>query len=371
MKWLVLPLLLGALSLHAQRLFWEEKELNPSSTPQELNAFISHFKASEIEWNPNKYSNFPCRLKNSKGNWQLFDKTTKILLFSYPKKLNKMSVEFPTPAQEEMDFTVVNYNGKKGVISFYSEFIPPVNWDEIVFENLGELDETFTKIDSLLALPFDEENHMEALSISPYELYGPETSLLDHLAVAGKKEGKWYRIDLRAEGPDILEFVSGVGCADIKDIPRPTYLPLSALDVMAQMQKEHKLDLIEAQDANAIYCYGRSVKTHQWGVFGGEGAHELIAPIYDSVAYHDNAQCFELWLEGRVYVYDTGYEDILPEKSLSDFQVIFLDYMYGVGVKDEKGWQLYDAQTGDRLVKGTAPTADALVDLWLNRFDEE
>ncbi|SFT54055.1 hypothetical protein SAMN05216474_1186 [Lishizhenia tianjinensis] len=371
MKWLVLPLFLWSMNLYAQSFFWKEKELTPKSSAAELEGFIRQFKASELQWNTNIYSNFPCRLKNAKGNWQLYDKTTGNLLFAHPQKLNKMSVEFPTPAQEELNFTVVNYQDKKGVISFYSEFIPPVIWEEIVFENLAELDSDFRKIDSLLALPSQDFESWEIDNFSPYARYGGEANLLDYLEVAGKKDGKWYRIELRSEGPDILEFVSGLGCTNKEDLSRPTFLSLTALDFMAQMQKEHKLDLIESYDGHAVYCYGRSAKTHQWGVFGGEGTFELIAPIYDSVKYHEDASCFELWLEGKVFVYNMGYENLFEEQSFDGFEVVFLDYMYGVAVKSNNAWQLYDGQTGDLLVKGSAPTIDELIELWLNRFDEE
>lgn len=356
---------LSCLQIHAQRLNFGEKELTPLSSKEDVADFLKAKNAVDIEWNKNPNSSFPCRLKNKKGYWNLYTAIYKDVITTENKKVKKMNHAFPSLTQENLGFTCVEKDGLWGIYGLFSQDLTDIVFDTIVFENLKESDEGLRKMDSVLSNGGDIYDVEYAI---PYPL---EDDMLLHLRIAAKKDGLWYRAELREDGEEIQLFLSDQGTKDRAHIPNPTHLSFDVLRLMESMKKEHDLDGLIAEDSYAIYCYGRNENTKQWGLYGGEGTFELIPAEYDSLRYHDNAKCFELWKAGRVYVFDMAYTNLFENQSFDDFEVVFLDYMYGFAVKENNAWKLYDGQTGEQIAKGSAPTIDALIDLWLNRFNEE
>jgi hypothetical protein len=68
-----------------------------------------------------------------------------------------------------------------------------------------------------------------------------------------------------------------------------------------------------------------------------------------------------------LYYYDEYNIKRVTPCQFDDYKYLFLDSRYGMALKQDGIWQLYDETNGEKLVEGNAETLDGLIELWLNR----
>ena len=318
----------------------EEYKITPQTNKRIVNSFLKEQKATAIEFNPNTSPDFPFRLKNKKGNWALFHSGYESLFME--KESKKYSFQFPTSVMEQRGFTVANRKGKTYLVNLYNEEVETkIGFDEV---------NSRVVIDTILITNLDselEEKYTKRLT-----------------SFTAKMNNKW----------GLVEFANG----DIylsrnflynspEEVPAATGFQSYQLEMMENLRKEYKLDVLEALDENGYLFKGRNKKTKLFGIFGGEGTGQTyIASKYNKITPHGINKVFETWENGKVGYYNGSY-NLVFEPIFDDFKFVHLDYTYGCAIKTNGTWRLYDTFEPKKLVEGSAATVDGLIDLWLDR----
>lgn len=334
-----------AVNLNAQTYYDEnsdkEYEIGPQTNKKVLKAYLRQFECKDIEFNPNKDSNFPFRMKNNKGNWVLFDVREESVFME--KEGKNYSFNLPDPITESSGFTLANRNEKIYFIQIhgngkiltkmsFEEVIPRLITDTLMFENAdGKLEETY-------------ENHIASFTV---------------------KEGdKWGLIEL---ANDNIYLSRNFLYQSSEEVPAETGFQSYQLEMMENLRKNHKIDLLIALDKYGYYFKARNKKTKLYGLYTGEGMLLNHIPAkYDDIIRHRNPETYEVWKDEKVGYYNGNYQ-LVFEPHFDDFKFVHLDYTFGCALKKNGKWELYKPNEPIKLLEGSAETIDELIELWLNR----
>lgn len=365
LTFVLIILFVTCLSSNAQVLNYQGEKYSPESRKSQIDKLLYTLGATEIEWNTKARKNtvFPAKLKSKKGVWQLYYAYGECLISDKESSLKKYNFSLPRPTMEFLSFTLVEKKGKYGFVSLTTFNATDLEWDELVFENMDYYDNALLEMDSIDKMRMNNDEYHFENDLEPIDW--------NQLIVSARKENLWYRIELRLDVDGIYIYKHGVGEKNKSDLLSPTKWYLVELKILKKMRKAHQLDVLIPLGDDNILCYGRNSKTHMWGVYDAETREELIPAVYDTVKYHTQSFSFEVWKNKSVQVYNENYKLLFENGGFEDFEEVFLDYFYGIALKKDGDWQLYDPKSGELLVKGKAKTLEDLVDLWLNRFDEE
>lgn len=340
--------LLTAISINllsAQRYFdqetGEEYEITQQTDQKIINAFLKNNKAKAIEFNPDKNSNYPLRVKNRKGNWILFDLQQEDFIMMDEGK--KYSFEFPEPDLHIADLTIAHRKGNKYLVNLIEQKV----FDRVSFKK-------FKPIVAMDTVNYynEEEEELEAM-------------VSMHLtSVAVKNDEKWGLIELAGDVYLSRNYVYNTP----EEVPAATGFQSSQLEMMENLRKDHDLDLLVELDDNGYHFKGRKKKSKLWGIYSGEGvARNDIPAEYDKIVYHNESnELYEVWKDGKVGYYNMMHE-LVFEPQFDDFRLLHLDYTYGCALKKDGKWELYYIDAPKKMVEGHARTTEGLIELWLNR----
>lgn len=313
-----------------------------------IDAFLKDHKANEIEFNPNKESSFPLRIKNKKGNWILFSDGSYYIDGPFlAKESKKYSFDFPASFQERMRMTLARRKDKKYWVSLEPKKIETkIAFDELRFT---------TKIDTQFVQGWSEE----------IEIIGINDKLVK---IAVRIDDKWGCIEPAEEGEESLFYVSrNFLYESSEEVPSATGFSSYQLKMMEQIRKDYNVDLLINLDEHGFYFMGRDEKTKQYGLYMGEGQVSKSIPAeYSDIKRHLNEDTFEVWKDDKVGYYNSDFK-LVKEANYDDFHFMHLDYKMGCALKKNGYWQLFDNYDGSLLVEGKAKTIEELQELWLNR----
>lgn len=178
---------------------------------------------------------------------------------------------------------------------------------------------------------------------------------IEILDVYVKQNGKWGKVKI-GQGDELIPHTE-IKYDLITDIPENGFLPEK------KFGKKHKIEWFEPIDE---YYWKARGKNGKWGLFMGEGEVYQIVPMeFDSLQYYDDRQVTATWLNGKVGYYNAS-KQVKPTE-YDDFEFIFIDYDYTVGLKKDNKWQMYDSFSGEFMFEGKADTPEELLDKWLYR----
>ena len=319
----------------------KEYEINQNTNKRIINAFLKEQKATAIEFNPNTSVRFPFRLKNNKGNWLLFDIEDEAVFME--KEGKKYSYQFPGSLMENRSYTLANRNGKIYFVHLYGngKLITKSSFDEVKPRVLIDTLTTTNENGEL------EEKYIKYLA-----------------SFTVKVDNKWGLIEL---ANDNIYLSRNFLYNSPEEVPKATGFQSYQLQMMENLRKEQKIDLLVALDENGYYFKARIKGTKLWGLYSGEGeAFNDIPTKYTDIILHRSPETFEVWKDGKVGYYNGSYK-LVFEPIFDDFEFVHLDYTYGCALMKNGKWVLYDARGPIKLVEGSAETIDELKELWLNR----
>lgn len=341
--WIIVVFL--ATNAKAQVLFYDEKTdeeytITPQTDEKVTKAFLDDLNASAIEFNPNNRSRFPLRLKNKKGNWVPFDSYQDDLFLE--KEAKKYSFQLPSPILENRGFTLAI---RKGRIYFIS-----LREAEVITKM------SFTQIEPRTITNTYMIENLEGGLQEVREVF------LQSFAV--KNGDKWGLIEM---ADDNIYLSRNFLYNSSEEVPKATGFQSYQLEMMENLRKEQKLDLLVPLDEYGYYFKARNKKTKLFGLYAGEGMpFNQIPEKYDEIIRHRHPETYEVWKGGKVGYYNGNF-NLVFDPIFEDFKFVHLDYTYGCALKKNGKWELYDAHEPKKLVEGSAETIDQLIELWLNR----
>ncbi|ARN77362.1 hypothetical protein BST97_04845 [Nonlabens spongiae] len=330
--------------LNAQRYYdqqtGEEYEITQQTDQKIIHAFLKENKAKAIEFNPDRNSNYPLRIKNRRGNWVLYDSRQESFIFKEEGK--RYSFEFPDSHLSINDLAIAHRKKKKYLVNLMEEEI----FDKISFDQFKPI----VAMDTLHR--YNEQDELEPMISS-------------HItSIAIQSNEKWGLVELSGE-----VYLSRNYLYDFpEDIPAATGFQGFQLEMMENLRKDRNLDQLVELDDNGYHFKGRKRKSKLWGVYSGEGvARNDIPAEYEKIVYHNgSSELYEVWKDGKVGYYNRMHE-LVFEPEFEDLVLFNLDYTYGCALKKDGKWQLYYVDAPKKMVEGQAETLEGLRELWLNR----
>jgi hypothetical protein len=327
------------------QVFYDEKTdkeypITPQTEKKVVKAFLDELGATDIDFNPNTSSRFPLRLKNKKGNWVLFDSYEDDLFLE--KEAKKYSFQFPSPLLENRGFTLAFQKEKIYFISLQeSKVITKMSFTEVQPRTITD---TFMVENPEGELKEEQETTLQSFTV--------------------KNGVKWGLIEM---ADDNIYLSRNFLYNSSEEVPAATGFQSYQLEMMENLRKENKLDLLVPLDENGYYFKARNKKTKFFGLYAGEGMpFKQIPAKYDDIIRHRNPETYEVWEDGKVGYYNGNF-NLVIEPIYDDFKFVHLDYTYGCALKKNGKWELYDAHEHIKLVESNAKTIDELIKLWLNR----
>ena len=304
--------------------------------------FLNLINAKELEIAPFTDVDFPIRITREDGSQNLMRYGE--VEFIHPKDLE--SIDFFTYTSREIGITFGNYKGQRKII-FTEGFIQKLNkkknsWDEIIWRN--------------------EEIYEPVLPDSQNGQQFTEHSTMPEFYV--KKDGLWGVIGIY-EGIDIQIIVPPIYSK--KESILLEYWPWNYTPDFEKIRKKYKADLIEPLGMMDNYYKVRSRKSKKWGVVQVHDNYELVVDTeQDSILSFEDQNLIVHWKDGYVNITENNSR-VYYHDNYDDFEIINLDYMWGVALKSENKWALYSIEESKKLIEQSANTTEQLMEYWLNR----
>ena len=335
---------LFCLCTHAQIEFYygdpeERYEINQETEDEIVKAFLQEHKAVAIEFNPNSSSRFPARIQNKKGNWVLFfmEGWARPQLF-LPKKAKSYTFQFPNPAQEDIQMTWATRKGYTYWVNLEDKSIETrLKFDEVKLTSKTVqdrfTDDEVERIDKIVVRTGDKWGLIE-----PSGYHAP---------------GFYISRDFLYNSPE--------------EVPQARGLDDGQFQMVEDIRKAYKVDLIEVLDDHGYYLKDRKKGTQDVGLFMGENEVSQTIPMrYSNIKRHRNMDIFEVWKDDKVGYYNSEFERI-KAPIYDDFHLMHLDYTWGCALQKDGFWQLFDVFDGSLMVQGKAETLEELQELWFRQ----
>ena len=331
---------------------------------------------SEIEFHPNyKEVGFEVRLKNSKGNWELFyGDESPIVLEGY---------SFQFPFKKYGNFTIAERKNKKYIYFLREGGLQDHIWFDSCTPHYYEFHEKHEEIDEYGNLKYDSNNNI-VLRTDTFKVF-------DYLAI--RRNDKWA-IAFPYPNAQRLHQLTGFHFSSPQAIPDSIFSNFyydgefdreyideyEVKTISKYLQENEEIDIATyfgeysfSEDKSHAILKVRHAKTKRWSIqiLGGFRSETEFPIAASKIKEHefDNGIVLEAWCDDKVGYYFYNGKDIqqvLPCE-YDDFNYVHLDYTYGCALKKNGKWELYNAHKPIKPVEGKAETIDELIDLWLDR----
>ncbi len=296
------------------------------------------------------------------------------------------AIEFEISEFMDVDYPIriTRKNGKQNLMLYGEvEFVYKKDLDEIAF---------FTETSSLAGITFGKFKGQEKIVFGNTYIQkeNRKKDAWDKIIWKNKewfiqemKDAKGYRF---SEAYPIAEFyvqedglwgVIGITESEIKIIVPPIYenkndinqaiWTLNFVPNFQEIRKKLKVDLIEPLENMDEFYKVRSKKDKKWGVFHDIGGSKLtLDTSYDSIIGNDDQRIIILWKDNQVGLSDDeGHIYYTP--AYDNYEIINLDYMYGIAFQSDNKWTLHSLEEPKKLVDQKAENTEQLIEYWLNR----
>ncbi len=302
--------------------------------------FLSAIDAVEFEIGEFKDADYPIRITRKNGKQNLILRGE--VQFVHKKDLDEIAFFTETSFLAGITFGKVKDQEK---IVFDNTYIQKESkkkdaWDKIIWKNK----EWFTQQMK------DAEGYISSDSYPIAEFYVQE-------------DGLWGVIGITDRGVSII--IPPI-YSNKQAIAAQSW-PLNHIPNFEEIRKKFKVDLIEPLENMDEFYKVRSKKDKKWGVFHDIGGSKLtLDTSYDSIIGNDDQRIIILWKDNKVGLSDDeGHIYYAP--TYNDYELINLDYMYGIAFQSENKWTLHSLDEPKKLIEQEAETAEQLIEYWLNR----
>lgn len=311
---------------------------------EDKSEFLEEIDAVELETAPFTDVSFPVRITREDGSQNLMRYGE--VEFIHKKDLE--SIDFFTYTLREIGITFGKYKEQRKIIfrgyNNHKSNKKKDSWDEIIWRN--------------------EKIYEPDLRESQQGQQYTEYSTMPEFYV--KKDGLWGVIGIY-EGIDIQIIVPAI--YKEKESIRLDRWPWNYIPNFDKIRKKFKADLIEPLEEMDEFYKVRNKKNKKWGVYQDFGGYELTLDTeYDSIIgiENDNQRIVILWKDNHVGLSDDEGH-ILYSTSYDNYELINLDYMYGIALKINDQWTLHSLDEPKKLIEQTADSPEQLLEYWLNR----